>query len=499
MPKIVINKWNEGMRNDPRAASGAYNCQNFDNFSFEHKLIPLRGTEDTKGAGYHIQNFVYGSDDYVWALGEQASNGRVKLFRQQLPTGAFAAVNNGEGGAGVTVDYPQLFIQYGDYIYGGKGNTGIWKFGNVTTGAYTFTDTAVAIATTWGFRQGLVFSKDGYLYIPYDNYVAQYNGSTWSNTFFTIPSTFVISSVCEYGNYIAVGAKSTIYGGKSRVFLFDISNPTTPYDNIEWGYGDLEILESIGGTLVGLSTTYDALNSFMPRLSMRYYDGASTVMFDEFVSRATTGGGIANQLLLYGYKQKFADRLYFNVKIYRDDVFYDGVMYIKKVGRNIVSSLVETPNNDTALALGDKQYGFLVAGEYTYFAFDTDNCRRTMDGTTPTSVFYPESSIYDTVINPGMAKEHYTRKKSLYVVALKIEACPFSGGYVNLQYKVDGGSWADIPGFAAVDPATTIYIEKNNATGAITQGREFMFRIKTKGVVVTELAYRYDVMSDNIQ
>ena len=72
----------------------------------------------------------------------------------------------------------------------------------------------------------------------------------------TVPSNFKITSLANYGNYLAIGcAPISTYNGRSKVFLWNLSSDLFQ-EAIDWGEGELRVLENIEGYLVGITDRY---------------------------------------------------------------------------------------------------------------------------------------------------------------------------------------------------------------------------------------------------
>lgn len=77
-------------------------------------------------------------------------------------------------------------------------------------------------------------------------------------------------------------------GGRSNVYLWDMSEDRTFNESIDWGEGSLMILENLGGTLVGVSisdvnyssaTTYTTTKT--KKLTIRYLSGNQAIIVKE--------------------------------------------------------------------------------------------------------------------------------------------------------------------------------------------------------------------------
>ena len=511
---IILNRFNEGIVNDPRLQREAV-CRmsaNFDVLTNSNKITPYRSSEsgDSAASTSKKQNFAIalrsGTTYSLYALGVKSGAATAEVLYKDLTTGAandldddswaaLGAVAKYQSSAGATNFELFAYYRKTGLIYGARAGTHIWAYD--PTGAADFADTHQAVTYTQ-IGQGIVHSKDDILYIPYYNnagaagaksFIATNNNGSWSLTALTLPDHLIPRSICEYNDYVAILCSPASGIGNSRVYLWDRnSSLTTVSESIDWGEGDGKIIEELEGVLIGISLSGANSTRFNNRILLKYYSSTyGAVKFGEILS-STTG----TTALLIG-KQKIDNRLYFMMRAYVNGTQRDGVW---SIGRSSVDtpfalSHERTPNNDTAITT---LYNFFIVGDYVFQSYDisgTFGLSKTDDAAN-----YTATAVRETVINPGMPPEDRTKKKQLKAIAVSYEKMPAAGQCV-IKYKVDGGSLTTIATETTDDIITTIRTQ--TASGQFTAGREYEFVLEsTGGCEITELKYSYDLFEEVI-
>ena len=340
-----INRFDGGIVNDPRDPS-ANTCRvatNFDALTNSYKLTPYRSNEDgDSGASTsRKQNFCTalrtGTTYSLYSLGVKSGAATGEVLYKDLTTGAstdlddngWSTPSNNQSGGGTTSF--ELFVYY--------KKTGLIYSSNSLRYIQTFSPSGAAWADTvrdlTGFSnlaQGLVHSKDDVLYIPYDNIIASLNNTTWTNAAITLPSDLYITSICEYGNYLAIAAAPLSGIGNSKVYLWNRdSSLVNVSENINWGEGILKIIEEINGILVGIMLTGNSTTRFQNRVSFKYYTGTQVTQFSELVD---TSSGTQTTILPIA-KQKINNRLYFMMSLSINGSYREGVWSVGRSTANI--------------------------------------------------------------------------------------------------------------------------------------------------------------------
>lgn len=490
MTKVILNKFNTTMTSDARELSSSCQlCQHFDNFTKSHSLIPYKSTESAYAsqATNKYQSFLM-YNGLLYALGVVAGGGiaDIALFTGVDNPSVSDPTNSADASGTSSFN---LFVEYKGVLYGASAGTRIWSY---NIGTVTFTATARSITYT-NIAQGLVHSKDDILYIPYDNKIAKNNAGSWTDTALTLPSNLYITSVCEYGNYLAIACKS-LYANSANsvVYLWDRdSTLTTLSESIDWGNEDLYLIENINGYLVGVSVHPVANSSFNSKLVFSKYSGGSAVVFNEIL--CSSGVAVRG-------KQKVNNRLYFGVSgtsVGGTTNDYTGVWSIginKDTGQFFVQ-LDRIPNNGTSTSAIK---GFILVQDFMYIsALDATASDAFILSKTDDQTNYTATSVYSTVINPNMQEQDKFSKKQLVAVGLTYSPLP-TAGQVVLKYKVDGGAYTTI--FTETTDSA-VSTEKTTDTNGVqfTAGRQYEFRIEsTGGAEITGLIYKYGLLDSQI-
>src|SRR3990167_7545186 len=259
-----INNFSGGISNDPRDSRPNVSrvLTNFDVSTYLHKLVPYRQSEsgDSNASTSRKQNFAVARRDGT----------TYSLF-----------------GLGVVSGTDRPEVEYMDLD-------------------------ANLNSDTWGANP------------PNNAGGANYDATDeWTVSAFTVPAHFVITSLCEWGNLLAIGCAARNGVGNSKVFFWNMDTANTlPTESIDWGTGSLMILEDVDGELIGISQKGGASSSFatIPNLDSAHKDrvifrrlvGNRAVKFHQL--SADRAGGI-NTTSLPIYKQKVDNRLYFQMII----------------------------------------------------------------------------------------------------------------------------------------------------------------------------------------
>ena len=462
-----IDKFDGGIVNDPRDSreNVARIISNFDILTNPRKMSPYRDSEDgdTDSNNKRIRNFAIalrtGTTYSLYGLGVTTGAGVAEVYYKNLTDtstndlgdGGFTeTLNNASASGAANFD---LFVYYAlqGRIYGAKANV-IWAYDPAGSATFAEGGTGESLNVTYtSIAQGLVHSKDDILYVPYDNKIARNNAGTWTATVLTIPTHYVISSICEFGNFIAIAAAPIAGIGNSRVYLWDRdSSLVTLSESIDWGEGVIKILEEVDGELIGISQIGGAATGSIPLIATASF--ADKVIFRRLVgTRAikflTLIGGSDTTVLPIA-KQKANQRLYFMMIVTLNGALREGVW---SIGRPTIDSpfvLVHerTPNNATALT-SPILYNFILAEDYLLQSYN-DTAVFEMSKTIDTATFTSQIAIYESQIFDGRRKgfdaSYYKKLKEISVTT---EFLPAAGD-VRMRYRTDAnipsGSWTTI-------------------------------------------------------
>lgn len=490
MKTVVVNRFDGNMVNDPRSSAvGACQvCQHFDSFTNKHKLTPYRSAEtgDSSASTNQIANYAY-IGGTLYGNGIASGSGFTKLFTRTNFTDAVWTADAGGyslASARADADLP-FFIYYKTTgkIYGVRAGQFVYSVVPATSANATEKD----LSTYTNVSNGVVHSKDDVLYVGYDNKIAKNNNGSWTAPALTLPTDFIITSICEYGNYLAIAARSS-KGLVSRVWLWDRdATLTTLSESIDWGEGNLMVLEELAGYLIGVSFvgTTGSFN-FQSRVAFRSYSGSGGAqLFEQFVGFSQSPAISAGLGSAAGtFKQKVNSRILFSANIPIVTTSYTGIWAIAKTDTGFSVALDRLPTTTSSTFL---PYGLIQLGDYVFFSY-SNSATFAMDKTDDVSN-YTTTSVYESVINPNMPEGDKVLDKELMTVAVAMTPLT-SGQQVVIKYKVDGGSWTSIATITTV--GQTVY-EATQASAQFSSGREFEFHIEsTGGAEITGFAYKHD-------
>lgn len=504
--RIIIPQFNKVV-NDPRTieSGAARMIANFDVFTDPARMTPYRASEsgDSSSSTSQKQNFTLGywtptPSWRVFSLGVKSGTGLAEVLMKSIGTGSsndlsdssWATPSNNQSSSGSTSF--NLFVHYKtkSKIYGASGGTSIWAFSTAGSAwddnvINTESSASVSPPSYTNIAQGIVHSQDDILYIPYDNKIMSNNNGTWTVPALTLPAQYYITSICEYGDKLAIAAAPLSSIGKSRVYLWDRKSVLFDVSaNIDWGDGLIQVLEEIDGYLIGISSIADVSRTRY-RIVFRYYAGASgAIKFAEFTT--TTGPWLRIA------KQKIDNRIYFSLNITLNGTKRAGVWSLSKSDQGFHIVLERTFYNDTTLT-SDYLGAFYIVGDYTFIVYVDDQSDYQLSKTNDQAV-YTASSIVETTINPGMPLEDRSAIKNVKYVAATFEPLGSSGSVTIYYRRENDSSWTSLIAMST-QYATIAEIQNDADRIKIKNGREYEFKIvATGGAVLTSFIYDYDVI-----
>src|SRR3990167_1368512 len=529
--ETIITDFSKGMTNDPREKDTRYAqlIKGFDAHTYPRKLVPLRDSEsgDSAASTSKKQNFCVAlSKDLgtyaLFALGVKSGVTNAEILYKKLTQ----VDNDALGGATWTAPtdanhqsvntftWFELFVYYRKtgLIYGARGTSAtagikIWAF--YPNAATAFDEDIITTngGTPFAFthiRQGLVHSKDDILYIPYYNnaggagaksFIAKNNNGSWTTNALTLPDHLIPNSICEYGNYLAIGCAPASGIGKSVVYLWDRdATLTTLAESIDWGEGNLKVLEEIEGHLIGVSSmgidaTTGASTQLYGELVIRTYSGRTANVLKGFIS---TG----NSVKLLIAKQKVNHFLYFlcsNLAL--NGTGHVGLWKIGRVSSDTPFALTfnRSPSNDDSVA-NVALKNFFIIGDYAFISYVNPTDFALTKTSESSTGFGSTSATYESLIF-GDSKQN----KKLISVWVNHEALAATRSVI-LKYKLNAEtSYTTI---LTNTTANSFFKEATNieSSGAnLPQFREISFQIlNTTGTPITGLGFKYEEIMDGL-
>lgn len=489
------------VRNVP--TSLAQSVTGFDIYTDPHKLAPVPDWEsgDTAASTSKKQNFAVAYDNSNWhlyALGQKSSTTRYQVLRKALTVNSssdlsdngWSAPSNNEP----TTD-PGSTATYATFVYYKRVDR-IFFFANAqyiigfSPLGSALSDPAQTLGSSFSrTAQGLVHSQDDVLYMPYDNKIASNNNGTWNQTALTLPSDLYITSIAEYGAYLAIAAAPLNGIGNSRVFIWDRqSTLNTVTQNIDWGTGTLQVLESIEGTLVGISVDTGS-QKLDDKIYFRYLSGTQALP----LRTLTASYGTASVPIA---KQNINGRLYFLMSATLNGVARSGLWSIGKNAFNSFAISHERPVDNDSTTSNIVLKSFYIVGDYTFISY-TENGTYKLNKTN-NAASYTISAIYQTIkIDMGDP----TVVKKLKGVSVSTEPLP-SGASYTLKLHTDSdnnNTWYSVFTEATQNSISHDAINFETTGETLPEGKEFQFEIDSfNGAVITGLEGVFEVISKKL-
>lgn len=485
LTEIRINNFSGGISDSPREdnATKYQVAKHFDVFTDPNRLIPYRSLEADQTASvaddmkqYAVRDFVYASGSAkLYGLGQTGAGNTKIVYKATAESGVWSLPSSSEGNGAVKNG---CFVEYKDYLWGFQGTNQIFKYGllsgtpSITNSAST---TGVSITSV---AQGLVF--EDYLYLPYNNKIWRAtDATTFSDAYLVLPTNIKITSLAAYGKYIAIGvAPISTYNGVSKVLLWD-GTSTDIQESIDWGEGELRILETIEGMLVGVTDRYlnNATGAGRGSMIVQIYQGGAPQVVKEVFTQALTGKSIPLS------KAVKNNRVFWSAKImtnsagteYREGIWSFGRKNVNYPFALSLDIIDENVDSDGIQAFG-------MAGNFFFLTHSGDG---SIDKTNDTSA-YTFTSVYESqVMNFGDVNSDKT------LLSLKVSFRRLaSGETLTAKYRVDGATaWTTIGTYNTVDTLSKTFLNIESSGLAFASGREYEFRLEsTGGLEITGMA-----------
>jgi hypothetical protein len=327
---------------------------------------------------------------------------------------------------------------------------------NITTVA----DTTTTISS---IAQGLI-GRDDNLYLPYNNILVRvYPSGTVQDQALKLPTNLKITSLTNFGNYLAIAtAPKEGFNGVSKVFLWNFTSPDIQ-EVIDWGEGELKVLETIEGMLIGITDRYlnNATGAGRGSLIIQASTGGSPQVLKEVFTAKLTGVSMPRS------KTVKNNRLFFTAKIMTNDAGTEYNEGIWSFGRKNASYPYALSLDYSA----DNIQTFDSAANFFYISHSGDGSILK----TNENAVYTEPSILETQIYNFGNAEMFKRLDRVKVSFRKL----ITGEELVVKYKIDNGSWITIGTFDTVNEISVSFVKELNKE--FSTGKEFQFRFESTG------------------
>ncbi len=483
----------------------------FDILTYPNRLQPLRVmTADTANTG--IGNIQLFSDGLLYGVGLNSANSRLWQRSGYGASDVWQHIPTTDQIGGAAPAY-NLLVEYADV---GSSRTIFWAETNVIRIGDKLGGSASASnsLTFTNIGQGFVHPKDKILYIPYDNKITLNNAGTWNGgatigsgtptAAFTLPAQYQIPCLTNYGNYLAIPSFTAFGTGVngSMVYLSDRDTSQTTFaESINWGQGQLKVLNNLDGVLIGISMTAPTpggnANQDSASIQIKGYSGGTEPFpIKELIAQHLPAISVPvvtiNQRVNFVYK----NRLYFSVNIVPTDGISDSYYGLFSVGKNKVNGRYTVVLERMATQDGSET-GVIAAAIIGDFVSMCHTAVGTLTCTANGAAQYGATSVYESVVNPEMPETEKTLKKQL--MSVMVNTLPLtSGQQVVMKYRVDTtGAWITVFTKTSTSPDTNLvfYHSQKPASGQFTAGTNIEFRLEsTGGAVITSFGYNYNIL-----
>ena len=497
MSKIVeikINNFSGGISDSSREdnATKFQVAKHFDCFSQPDRLIPYRsleadthdGSTSTGMKQYLVKDFVYASASAkLYGLGQTGAGLTKIVYKADATTGNWTLPASSEGNGVVSNG---CFFEFQNYLWGLQAHERLFKWGPLS-GTPSITN-AVATVTQFTSVANGVIASDANAYFAYDNVIVRIApGLTVTDSAKTVPSNYKITSLTNYGNYLAIGcAPISTYNGQSKVFLWNLSSDLFQ-ESIDWGEGELRVLETIEGYLVGITDRYlnNAVGAGRGSMIVQMYSDGVPQVVKEVFTQALTNKSIPQQKFVKN------NRLFFAAKIMTNSAgttYNEGIWSFGRKNVNYPFAL----NCDIVCEDADTD-GFQAVGSAANFVFVTHSGDGSISKTNDSAV-YTFTSIYESqIFNFGDVDSDKT------LLSLKVSfKAQASGESLIAKYRIDGATaWTTIGTFDTDGALSHTFVNIESTGGAFASGREYEFQLNgTGGLEITGLVARATI-NDN--
>ena len=511
MATVIINKFDGGHSEDIRTFD-TDKCQqnlNFNTYKNPHKLIPIRdNVEGTLTDETVTMSQVQISDVSVNALtgiegliaqgyditGSGTVSSSPAFFKASSMNGSWtynaSASHTKTDGTMVTyVKKPYILSQ------GSGGSSGNYYLQELTSGGTvnirgTVTPSAVTSGYSYPVPKPVVHPSDTKLYYGVGDKIRVWDGSSDSASSLVISNGLCLTSFTYYGEYVAFAVKPLSVIGNSYAVLWDKNLTSTTVNNvIDFGVGDLQILENISGSLVGIvSPSMFASSTIDYKVDIKLYEGGAVRTIKSIPLTSTSSG---YSIL----KAKTSDKLYF---VIGGDTTAIWAVYKNKEGNWVCTQeRYLYDGSTTGAGLIDTIVSISIVGDYFFMGFIDGNGTYRLR-TTSISADYTFTSKYITTINPNMPNGDRYKDKELKAIQIAYTGNNATNS-IALKYAVDTTTMTSVISSSNVTGEGFIEATAEDGGAVFKTGKEFQFQVEsTGGVEIKEIRYRYETTNSQV-
>ncbi len=474
-----INMFNGGIADDIRKSSNSefQITKHFDIFSNPQRLTPYRSLEADTNDGststgmkqYLVRDFVYASTSAkLYGLGQNGSGQTKIVYKADATTGNWTLPTSSEGNGPVQNG---CLFEFKDYLWGFQGTNQIFKYG-LLSGTPSITNTAsggTVGATITSIANGII-AADGNAYMAYNNIIVRIApGLTITDSAKTVPSNFKITSLANYGSYMAIACSPiSTFNGQSKVFIWNLSSDLFA-ETIDWGEGELRVLETVDGMLVGITDRYlnNSVGAGRGSMIIQAYSGGSAQVLKEIFTQALTGKTIPTS------KTVKNNRLFWAAKIMTNSAgteYWEGLWSFGRKNASYPYAVTLDVIDENINTSGIQAFG--SAANYFFISHSADgSIDKTDDAAT-----YAFTSVYESLVF-GDSTSTFLLDEFLLTTA----PIP-TGGSVTVKFKIDGDtSWTTIGTLNTVGSLTRTFTSIQLSDVAFPSFKEIYFRIESTG------------------
>lgn len=475
---ISINQFSGGIEDDIRkpSATGFAITKHMDIFSNPFRLTPYRSLEADQTASvaddmkqYAVKDFLYASGSAkLYGLGQTGAGLTKIVYKADATANGWTLPASSEGNGAVKNG---CLVEYKDYLWGFQGTNQIWKWG-LLSGTPSITNSVSTVASTITSVANGIIAADANAYIAYNNVIVRIApAGTITDSAKTVPDNYKITSLTNFGNYMAIAAAPiSNYNGVSKVFIWNLSSDLFT-ETLDWGEGELRVLETVEGMLIGITDRYlnNATGAGRGSMIIQAYSGGTPQILKEIYTQKLTSIAIPTSKAIKN------NRLFFAAKIFTNTTgteYNEGIWSFGRKNVNFPFSLTLDIVNESINTSGIQ--GFGTAGNYFFIGHSADGSISKTDDTAT----YTYTSIYESqIFNFGDVTSD-KRLESIKVAFRKLA----TGETVTAKIKVDDAtSWTTIGSCSTVGELSRTFLNIESTGESFASGKEFRLRLESTG------------------